>query len=43
MPLKETIAGFEEILAGKLDDICPSRPSTWRGNIDEVKAKAGRS
>ena len=36
--LKETIAGFEEILDGKLDDI-PEQAFYLRGNIDEVKAR----
>jgi F-type H+-transporting ATPase subunit beta len=39
VPLKETIAGFEEIIDGKLDDI-PEQAFYLRGNIDEVKAAA---
>ncbi len=39
MPLKETIAGFEEILSGKLDDI-PEQAFYMVGNIDEVKEHA---
>jgi len=37
--LKETIAGFEEIIDGKLDDI-PEQAFYLRGNIDEVKSAA---
>jgi F-type H+-transporting ATPase subunit beta len=39
VPLKETIAGFEEILDGKLDDL-PEQAFYLKGNIDEVKAAA---
>ena len=39
MPVKETIAGFEEILDGKLDDL-PEQAFYMRGNIDEAKAAA---
>jgi F-type H+-transporting ATPase subunit beta len=39
VPLAETIAGFEEILDGKLDDV-PEQAFNLRGNIDEVR-KAG--
>jgi F-type H+-transporting ATPase subunit beta len=39
VPLKETIAGFKEILAGNLDDL-PEQAFYMRGNIDEVKAAA---
>ena len=39
VPLKETVAGFEEILDGKLDDV-PEQAFYLRGNIDEVKAAA---
>jgi len=39
VPLKETVAGFEEILDGKLDDI-PEQAFYLRGNIDEVKVAA---
>jgi F-type H+-transporting ATPase subunit beta len=37
VPVKETIAGFEEILEGKLDDL-PEQAFYMRGNIDEAKA-----
>ena len=36
VPLEESIAGFEEILAGKLDDV-PEQDFYLKGNIDEVK------
>jgi F-type H+/Na+-transporting ATPase subunit beta len=39
VPLKETIAGFEEILDGKLDDV-PEQAFNLRGNIDDVKQAA---
>jgi F-type H+-transporting ATPase subunit beta len=39
VPLKETIAGFVEILEGKLDDV-PEQAFFLRGNIDEVRAAA---
>jgi F-type H+-transporting ATPase subunit beta len=39
VPVKETIAGFEEILEGKLDDL-PEQAFYMRGNIDEAKAAA---
>ena len=39
VPLKETIAGFEEILDGKVDDL-PEQAFYLVGNIDEAKAKA---
>ena len=39
VPLEETIAAFEEILAGKLDDL-PEQAFYLVGNIDDVKAKA---
>ncbi len=39
VPLKETVAGFEEILDGKLDDI-PEQAFYLRGNLDEVKVAA---
>jgi F-type H+-transporting ATPase subunit beta len=39
VPLKETIAGFQEILEGKLDDV-PEQAFFLRGNIDEVRAAA---
>ena len=41
VPLKETIAGFEEILSGTLDDL-PEQAFYMVGNIDEVKAKAAQ-
>ncbi len=37
--LKDSIAGFEEILAGKVDDL-PEQAFYLKGNIDEVKAAA---
>ena len=39
VPLEETIAGFEEILDGKLDDV-PEQAFFMKGNIDEVRAAA---
>jgi F-type H+-transporting ATPase subunit beta len=39
VPLEQTIAAFEEILAGKLDDL-PEQAFYLVGNLDEVKAKA---
>ncbi|MEN9577403.1 MAG: hypothetical protein RJA70_412 [Pseudomonadota bacterium] len=39
VPLKETIAGFQEILSGDLDDL-PEQAFYLVGNIDDVKAKA---
>jgi F-type H+-transporting ATPase subunit beta len=39
VPLKETIAGFKEILSGALDDL-PEQAFYMVGNIDEAKAKA---
>src|SRR5882672_7382106 len=39
VPLKETIAGFQEILEGKLDDV-PEQAFFLRGNIEEVRAAA---
>ncbi len=39
VPLKETIAGFEEILDGKLDDV-PEQAFHMRGNIEDVKEAA---
>jgi F-type H+/Na+-transporting ATPase subunit beta len=41
VPLKDTIAGFEEILDGKLDSL-PEQAFYMRGNIDEAKAAAER-
>jgi F-type H+-transporting ATPase subunit beta len=42
VPLKETIAGFKEILAGTYDDDAkyPEQAFYLVGNIDEMKAKA---
>ncbi len=42
VPLKETIAGFKEILAGKYDDDLqfPEQAFYLVGNIEEMKAKA---
>jgi F-type H+-transporting ATPase subunit beta len=37
--LKETIAGFQEILSGALDEL-PEQAFYMKGNIDEVKANA---
>ena len=39
VPLKETIAGFQEILSGALDDL-PEQAFYMVGNIEEAKAKA---
>jgi F-type H+/Na+-transporting ATPase subunit beta len=39
VPLRETIAGFKEILSGALDDI-PEQAFYLMGNIEEVKARA---
>jgi F-type H+-transporting ATPase subunit beta len=39
VPLKETIAGFQEILSGSLDDL-PEQAFYLVGNIEEAKAKA---
>ncbi len=39
--LNDTLASFEEILAGKLDDL-PEQAFYLVGNIDEVKAKAAQ-
>ena len=41
VPLKETIAGFKEILSGALDDL-PEQAFYMVGNIDEVKAARQR-
>jgi F-type H+/Na+-transporting ATPase subunit beta len=41
VPLKETIAGFREILSGQLDDL-PEQAFLLVGNIDGAKAKAQR-
>src|SRR4029077_2613397 len=40
--LKDTIAGFEEILEGKLDDIS-EQDFYMVGNIDDVKARHGKA
>jgi F-type H+-transporting ATPase subunit beta len=42
VPLKETIAGFKEILSGRYDDIeeFPEQAFYLVGNIDEMKARA---
>jgi F-type H+/Na+-transporting ATPase subunit beta len=39
VPLKETIAGFKEILSGKLDHL-PEQAFYLQGSIDDVKARA---
>jgi F-type H+-transporting ATPase subunit beta len=39
VPLRETIAGFKEILSGSLDSL-PEQAFYMVGNIDEVKARA---
>jgi F-type H+/Na+-transporting ATPase subunit beta len=39
VPLRETIAGFKEILSGALDSL-PEQAFYMMGSIDEVKAKA---
>jgi F-type H+-transporting ATPase subunit beta len=39
VPLRETIAGFKEILSGSLDDL-PEQAFYLMGNIEEVKARA---
>jgi len=41
VPLKETIAGFQEILSGALDDL-PEQAFYLVGNVDEAKAKAAQ-
>jgi F-type H+-transporting ATPase subunit beta len=41
VPLKETIAGFQEILSGKLDDL-PEQAFYMAGNIEDVKEAAQR-
>jgi F-type H+-transporting ATPase subunit beta len=42
VPLKETIDGFEQILAGKFDDDSkyPEQAFYLVGNLEEMKAKA---
>jgi F-type H+-transporting ATPase subunit beta len=42
VPLKETIAGFEELIEGKLDHIS-EQDFYMAGGIDEVKARAAKS
>jgi F-type H+/Na+-transporting ATPase subunit beta len=39
VPMKETVAGFKEILSGALDDL-PEQAFLMVGNIEEAKAKA---
>jgi F-type H+-transporting ATPase subunit beta len=39
VPLKETIAGFQQILSGALDDL-PEQAFYMVGNVEEAKAKA---
>ncbi|HOU91988.1 MAG TPA: F0F1 ATP synthase subunit beta, partial [Polyangiaceae bacterium] len=39
VPLKETIAGFKELLSGELDDL-PEQAFYMVGNIEEAKEKA---
>jgi F-type H+/Na+-transporting ATPase subunit beta len=39
VPLKESVAGFQEILSGALDDL-PEQAFLMVGNIEEVKVKA---
>jgi len=41
VPLKDTIDGFEEICAGKLDDM-PEQAFYMVGNLDEAKQKAAK-
>ncbi|MBX3127447.1 MAG: F0F1 ATP synthase subunit beta [Polyangiaceae bacterium] len=41
VPLKETIAAFQELLSGNLDDL-PEQAFYLVGNIDDVKAKAAK-
>src|SRR5690606_35034891 len=41
VPLSDTIAAFEVILSGKLDDL-PEQAFYLKGNIDEVKEHAAR-
>ena len=41
VPLKETIAGFQEILSGSLDDL-PEQAFYMVGNVEEAKAKAAQ-
>jgi F-type H+/Na+-transporting ATPase subunit beta len=41
VPLKETVAGFKEILSGSLDDL-PEQAFYMVGNVEEAKAKAAQ-
>jgi F-type H+-transporting ATPase subunit beta len=41
VPLKETVAGFKEILSGSLDDL-PEQAFYMVGNIEEAKAAAAK-
>ncbi len=41
VPLKETIAGFKEILSGALDEL-PEQAFYLQGNIEDVKAAAAK-
>lgn len=41
VPLKETIAGFQEILSGALDEL-PEQAFYLVGNVEEAKAKAAQ-
>ena len=41
VPLEDTIRGFEEILAGKLDDV-PEQAFAYKGPIEEVKEAAAK-
>ncbi|MEO6603958.1 MAG: F0F1 ATP synthase subunit beta [Polyangiaceae bacterium] len=41
VPLKETIAGFQEILSGSLDEL-PEQAFYMVGNVEEAKAKAAQ-
>jgi F-type H+/Na+-transporting ATPase subunit beta len=41
VPLKETVAGFKEILSGALDDL-PEQAFYMVGNVEEAKAKAAQ-
>ena len=42
VPIKETLAGFQQILEGKCDDI-PEQAFYLVGNIDEARESAGKS
>jgi len=41
VPLKETVAGFKEILSGALDDL-PEQAFYMVGNIEEAKQEGAR-